>query len=93
MIVSFGDADTADLYHQGSHRRFPADIQRAAIRKMDMLEAATRLDDLRAPPANRLEALKADRLGWHSIRVNDRWRLVFRWIDGGVHDVTLMDYH
>jgi len=93
LIVSFGDTDTAELHHQGHSRRFPADIHRAAARKLDMLDAAARLEDLRAPPGNRLEALTTDRVGWHSIRVNDRWRLVFRWIDGAVHDVTLLDYH
>lgn len=94
-IRSFGDSATEDLFHNRKTsrvRRFPADIVRVALRKLDVLNGAHRLDDLRSPPANRLEALKGDYAGYHSIRVNDQWRLVFRW-DDGVHDVSLTDYH
>lgn len=72
---------------------FPGNLLRVAIRKVAMLEAAHRLDDLRAPPANRLEALKGDRAGQHSIRVNDQWRLCFVWTDQGPQNVELVDYH
>ncbi len=94
-IRSFKDPATADLYHGRSSaraRRFPQSIVSIALRKMDVLNAAHKLDDLRSPPGNRLEALKGDLAGYHSIRVNDQWRITFRWIDGA-HDVSLVDYH
>ena len=94
-IRSFGDSATEDLFHNRKTsrvRRFPSDIVRVALRKLDVLNGAHHLDDLRSPPANRLESLKGDFAGYHSIRVNDQWRLVFRW-EEGVHDVSLMDYH
>ena len=72
---------------------FPADLLRSAKRKLEMLQAATVLDDLRVPPGNRLEALSGDRAGQHSIRVNDQFRLVFRWTDAGPTDVEFVDYH
>jgi len=96
MIVSFGDDATADLFHGRTSRRarrFPADILRSASRKLDVVDAAHALEDLRSPPASRLEALRGDREGFHSIRVNDQWRIVFRWQDGHAHDVSLTDYH
>ncbi len=96
MIASFGDAATEDLFNgEGSARvrKFGRDVRKAAVRKLDMLNAANNLDDLRVPPGNRLEALKGDLAGHHSVRVNDQWRLVFRWQDGFVHDVRLTDYH
>jgi len=74
-------------------RRLPADIQPVARRKLRMLNNAASLDDLRLPPANRLEVLKGDRKGQHSIRINDQWRICFRWIDGDAHDVEIVDYH
>ncbi len=96
MIVSFGDRRTEELYH-GSRsagvRRLPSELLRIALRKLDMLNAAHDLRDLRSPPANRLEALRGDLAGLHSIRVNDQWRVVFRWADDGAHEVRLMDYH
>ena len=94
-IRSFGDTATADLYHGRNSsrvRRFPQNIVSAALRKLDVLNAAHKLDDLRSPPGNRLEALKGDLEGFHSIRVNDQWRIIFRWNDG-VQDVSLVDYH
>lgn len=96
MILSFGDEATEDLFHGRPTRRTRSlhpDLQRAALRKLDMLNAAHRLEDLRSPPGNRLEALRGDRRGSHSIRVTGAWRLVFRWADGGPDRVTLVDYH
>jgi toxin HigB-1 len=96
MIVSFGDDATADLYHgRITHRvrRFPPAIKHPAIRKLDMLNAADRLNDLREPPGNRLELLKGELSGYHSIRVNDQWRIVFRWEENNAHRVSLTDYH
>lgn len=72
---------------------FPSDIFRVAVRKVAMLEAAVNLDDLRVPPANRLEALARDRLGQHSIRINGQWRICFFWTDNGPEDVEIVDYH
>jgi proteic killer suppression protein len=96
VIVSFGDRRTEELYHglrSARVRRFPADVLRVALRKLDMINAARSLRDLRSPPANRLEALRGDLAGLHSIRVNDQWRVVFRWADDSAHEVRLMDYH
>ena len=94
-IRSFGDPATADLYHGRNTsrvRRFPQDVLRIALRKLDVLNSAHRLDDLRSPPGNRLEALKGNLEGFYSIRVNDQWRITFRW-DNDIHDVSLIDYH
>jgi proteic killer suppression protein len=96
MIASFGDRATEDLFHgRRSARvwRYPREVCRAAIVKIDLLNAATAIQDLRSPPGNRLKALRGDMRGWYSIRVNDQWRLVFRWSDGDAHDVRLTDYH
>ncbi|QSB13926.1 type II toxin-antitoxin system RelE/ParE family toxin [Natronosporangium hydrolyticum] len=95
MIASFGDAATEALFHGRTSRarRIPANIRAAALRKLDMVNAARELRDLRVPPGNRLEALKGDRAGDHSIRVNDQWRIVFRWESGDAHEVTIVDYH
>jgi proteic killer suppression protein len=96
LIVSFGDRATEDLYHNrptGRSRRYPPDIVAAALIKMDMLNGAAALQDLRSPPGNRLEALKGELAHDHSIRVNDQWRLVFRWDGNNAHEVRLTDYH
>ena len=96
MIVSFSDDATADLYHGRNTnrvRQFSATIIKAALRKLDMLNAANLLQDLREPPGNRLELLKGDLAGYHSIRVNDQWRIIFQWIDNNAHGVSLTDYH
>ncbi len=93
MIVSFADRQTQLLFEREHVKRLDTHLQRAALRKLLMLDAATSLDDLRFPPGNRLEALKGDRLGQHSIRVNDQWRIVFIWHQGGAHQVALVDYH
>lgn len=91
MIHSFADKDTERLFADERARRFHA-IERQARRKLLLLDAAATLDDLRVPPGNRLEALSADRKGQHSIRINDQWRICFRW-DDGAHDVEIVDYH
>jgi proteic killer suppression protein len=96
MIVSFGDGATEDLFHNrptSRARRFPQDVVGIALVKLDVLNSAAAVLDLRSPPGNRLEALKGDLKGLHSIRVNDQWRLVFRWEGNNAHDVRLMDYH
>lgn len=96
MILSFGDPATAALFdgqRGGRTKRFPADIRRAAVRKLDMLNAAHELTDMRSPPGNRLEALRGDRAGFHSVRVNEQWRIVFRWTGAGPSEVALIDYH
>lgn len=92
MIQSFRCKDTEALFVGGFSRRF-AGIAKVAGRKLDMLDAAKQLEDLRAPPGNRLEALKGDRLGQHSIRINDQWRICFLWREDGVYDVEIVDYH
>ena len=92
MIVSFKDADTADLSEGIRVQRFVS-IERVARRKLRQIEIASTLDDLRIPPGNRLEALKGDRVGQHSIRVNDRYRVCFRWSDAGAEEVEIVDYH
>jgi proteic killer suppression protein len=96
MIVSFGDGATEDLYHgrpTSRALRFPREVANAALIKMDLLNGAAAVLDLRSPPGNRLEALKGDLKGLRSIRVNDQWRLVFRWQGNNAHQVRLMDYH
>lgn len=93
MIVSFADAKTAALAQNKVRKGTPPDIARAAQRKLKAIDAARNLDDLRNPPGNRLERLLGDREGQHSIRVNDQWRICFRWTDRGPEDVELVDYH
>lgn len=92
MIVSFKDTDTAMLARGIRVRRFIA-FERVAKRKLMQLQIATTLDDLRVPPGNRLEALKGDRKGVYSIRINDRMRICFRWTAAGAEDVEIVDYH
>ena len=93
MIKSFADADTERLFKRERVRRFPAELQRAMLRKLVILDAAESLDDLRVPPGNRLEKLKRNRAGQYSIRVNDQWRVCFRWERGDAHAVAIVDYH
>jgi len=93
MIVSFRDADTDLLWATGKSRRIPANLRRTAWRKLAILNAAVELSNLRVPPGNRLESLTKDRKGQHSIRVNDQYRICFRWLDGNAHDVEIVDYH
>lgn len=92
MIRSFADRDTERLADRQRVRRFSG-FERVALRKLAMIRAAHVLEDLRVPPGNRLEALKGDRAGQHSIRINDQWRICFRWQDGGAEDVEICDYH
>ena len=91
-IVNFKCADTEHLFTKGKSRRF-ANVKTVAERKLAQLEAAVTLESLRASPGNRLEALHGDRSGQHSIRINDQWRLCFRWSDQGPCDVEMVDYH
>ncbi|MEY2979323.1 MAG: type II toxin-antitoxin system RelE/ParE family toxin [Prochlorotrichaceae cyanobacterium] len=96
MIVSFSDRATSDLFHGISSRysrSLPTQIKEPSLYKLDILNAAKELKDLRSPPGNKLEALKGNLSGFHSIRINSQWRIVFRWIDGNVHDVQITDYH
>jgi proteic killer suppression protein len=93
MIVSFCDTETARIWRGERSRRLPADIQNVALRKLRLLNQSRDLNDLRVPPGNRLEALRADRSGQHSIRINDQWRICFIWTAGGPIDVEIVDYH
>lgn len=93
MIASFRDKETATIWDGRRSRRLPGDIQAVALRKLRLLNASRRLEDLRVPPANRLEALKGDRSGEHSIRINDQWRICFIWREGHAHQVEIVDYH
>lgn len=92
MIQSFADADTAELFHDEKNRRFSA-IARVALRKLLQLNRAGRLSDMSVPPGNHLEALKGNLEGYHSIRINDQWRITFRWSDAGPAEVAIVDYH
>ena len=93
MIKSFKDKETEKLFGRQRSRKLPGDIQRRAFRKLRMLDAAGRLDDLRVPPGNRLEQLSGDREGQHSIRINNQWRICFRWERGDAYEVEITDYH
>lgn len=93
MIKSFRDRRTASLHEGIAVKGVPSDVLRRAVSKLFLIDTATRLDDLRVPPGNRLEALSGDRAGQHSIRVNDQWRVCFLWKDGDAHDVEFCDYH
>lgn len=93
MIKSFHDKDTALVWQRRFSKRLPPDIQRKAKTKLDLIEAAEALEDLRVPPGNRLEALSRDRAGQHSIRINDQWRICFRWDQGAAWDVEITYYH
>ena len=93
MIRSFSCRETERLFNDETSRRLPTQVQRAARRKLLLLHQARRLEDLRAPPGNRLEALKGDRDGQHNIRINDQWRICFRWVAGDAYGVEIVDYH
>ena len=93
MIRTIRDPETRRIWAGERSRRLPPDIQDTALRKLRILNRAGRLDDLRAPPGNRLEARRGDRQGQHSIRINQQWRICFRWNDGGCDDVEICDYH
>jgi toxin HigB-1 len=93
VIHTFADRDTARLFARERVRRYPADLQRSMLRKLVAVDAAEQLSDLRVPPGNRLEKLQGDRNGQHSIRVNEQWRICFRWKDGNAYEVEIVDYH
>lgn len=96
MIRSFGDKATSDLFHGISSskvRALPTQIHEIALRKLDMINAAMELSDLLSPPGNRLELLKGELSGFHSIRVNNQWRIIFQWDQSGARNVKIIDYH
>ena len=93
MIKSFRDKETQKIFHRLVSGKLPRNIQHTARRKLVMLDSATELNALRIPPGNRLEALKGNRKGRHSIRVNDQWRICFRWKAGDAYNVEIADYH
>ncbi len=93
MIKTFADKRTQQLYVDGRSRGIPPEIVRRATRKLEYVDLASRLDDLRVPPGNRLHALSGDRQGQHSISVNDQWRICFRFVDGDAFEVEITDYH
>lgn len=93
MIKTFADKRTMDLYLTGRAKRFPPDVASRAARKLEYVDLATRIDDLKVPPGNRLHRLEGDRKGHYSISINDQWRICFRFIDGDSFDVEVCDYH
>jgi len=93
MIKTFADRRTRDLYVTGKVKRIPAELAKRASRKIEYVDLATSLEDLKVPPGNKLHALEGDRKGQHSISINDRWRICFRFIDGEAYDVEFCDYH
>ena len=93
MIKSFADRDTERLFSRQPVRRFPVSLHRAMLKKLVIVHGASSLEDLKIPPGNRLEKLRGDRSGQHSIRINDQWRVCFRWSEGHAHDVEIVDYH
>lgn len=93
VIQSFRCVETKKIWEGKTSRRFPQDIQRTALRKLIQLNAAGTLEDIRVPPGNRLEALKGNLAGRQSIRVNDQWRILFRWAETDAHEVEIVDYH
>ena len=93
MIRSFADPETERIWSGMRSRKLPPDIQAVALRKLRLINQARTVSDLRAPPGNRLEALRGDRAGQHSVRINDQWRICFVWSEGGPADVGIVDYH
>ena len=96
MIISFGNQATADLFHgieSRASRKIPSEITKTALKKLDILNAAEQLDELRVPPGNRLEALKGNLRSYYSIRINNQWRIIFQWDNGNVSQVEIIDYH
>ena len=93
MILSFGSKETERIWQGQASRRLPSDIQDRALRKLRQLDASRTVEDLRNPPGNRLETLKGARAEQMSIRINDQWRICFRWVDHDAHDVEIVDYH
>ena len=93
MIKTFASKLTQELFVKGTARGVPPDLAKLAARKLEYVHLATRLDDLKVPPGNRLHALRGDRQGQHAIAVNDQWRVCFRFVDGDAYDVEVCDYH
>ena len=96
MITNFGDEATEDIFHGDNTkaaRRIPVALWKIAGRKLDLINAAHQLRDLLVPPGNRLEALRGNLAGYHSVRINDQFRIVFKWLDGNAHHVQVTDYH
>ena len=93
MIKTFSDHRTRDLYITGKAAKFPPDITRRAVRKLEYIDLATKLDDLKVPPGNRLHALSTERKGQHAIAINDQWRICFKFQNGDAYDVEVCDYH
>ncbi len=93
MIKTFSDRHTQELYDTGKSKRFPSNIWKRALRRLEFVDLATRLEDLKVPPSNRLHKLLKDRVGQYSISVNDQWRICFRFADGDAYDVEMTDYH
>jgi proteic killer suppression protein len=93
MIQSFACAETESIWNGRRSRKLPADIQPRALAKLNMIDAADTLDDLKLPPSNRLHELERDRAGQHSISINMKWRICFRWSNGNAYDVEIVDYH
>lgn len=93
MIKTFADRQTQELYITGKSKQLPSDVLRRAIRRLEYIDLAASLDDLRVPPSNRLHDLKGDRKGQYSISINKQWRICFRFLDGDAYDVEITDYH
>jgi proteic killer suppression protein len=93
VIRSFGDSETENFYAAGKSRRLPTEIRKRAAMRLIQLNAATRIEDLRLPPSNRLESLHGDRAGQWSVRINNQWRVCFNFTDGDAFDVEIVDYH
>ena len=93
MIKTFADRRTQDLFLSGKAKRFPTDVASRAARKLEYVDLARKLDDLKVPPGNHLHALKGDRKGQYAISINDQWRICFRFVDGDAYDVEVCDYH
>lgn len=93
MIRTFGDSEAERFYTEGKSRRLPPEVRKRAAMRLIPLNAATRIEDLRLPPSNRLEPLQGDRAGQWSVRINDKWRVCFRFQDGDAFDVVIVDYH
>ena len=93
MIKTFNCKETEKIFNREFSKKFPQDIQRVALRKLRMINRANILNDLKVPPANRLESLRGERKGQFSIRINDQWRICFKWNDGEVNNVEIVDYH
>jgi proteic killer suppression protein len=93
VVKSFKNKETEKIYNREVSGKLPGDIQQVALRKLRMINNARNLNDLRMPPANKLEKLEGDRIGQHSIRINDQWRICFKWRDGDAYQVEITDYH